>query len=103
MKFVMFRTLKPKQYNYQPRFFNPEKEAMERRKAAMGLEAKLTEQENLRLRMNKRWKHKNQSDFGNTYKRMSVIIYLSVILLGVYVIFFTDLIDNLLKAFGIGK
>ena len=99
----MFRALKPRRYNYKPRYFDPEREAIENRKAALGLEAKLTDQEKLRVRINKRWKQKMPSEFGNKYKKLSMIIYLSVILLGIYVIFFTDLIDNMLRAFGVGK
>ncbi len=103
MKFIMFRALKPRKYNYKPRYFSPEKEAMERRKAALGVEAKLTDQEELRMRMSARWRQKNPVEFGEKYKRLSFIIYGSIILLGIYVVFFTDLIDNLIKAFGIVK
>ncbi|MBS4059064.1 MAG: hypothetical protein KG029_01570 [Bacteroidetes bacterium] len=103
MKFIMFRALKPRQYKYKPRYFNPDKEAMERRKAALGVEAKLTDQEELRMRMSSRWRQKNPVEFGEKYKRLSFIIYGSIILLGIYVVFFTDLIDNLIRAFGIVK
>lgn len=103
MKFVMFRTSKPKQYNYKPRYYDPAKEALERKKAILGLETKLTEQEELRSRMSARWRQRNPVEFGEKYKRMSFIVYGSVILFGIYVIFFTELIDNMIRAFGIIK
>ncbi|MBU2556520.1 MAG: hypothetical protein KJ578_01920 [Bacteroidetes bacterium] len=101
MRFVLFRTSKPKRFNYKPRYFNPEQEAMERKKATLGLNAKLTEQEALRMRMSSKWRKQNPADFSDRYKRMSFIVYGSVILVGIYVIFFTDFIDNLIKAFGL--
>jgi hypothetical protein len=103
MKFVLFRTSKPKKFSYRPRYFNPEKEAMERRKAELGVENELTENEALRARMTSRWRQKNPDTFGNKYQRMSFIVYGSVILGGIYLIFFTDFIDNILHAFGLIK
>ncbi len=67
----------------------------------MGLDAKLTEQEELRMRMSSRWRKQNPVEFGNRYKKMSFIVYGSVILLGIYVIFFTNFIENLIRAFGL--
>lgn len=101
MRFIMFRTNKPRRYNYKPRYYNPEKEELERKKAKMGLDAKLTEQEELRMRMSSRWRQQNPAEFSNRYKKMSFIIYGSVVLLGIYVIFFTKFIENLIKAFGL--
>lgn len=103
MKFVLFRTNKPKKFSYRPRYFNPEKEAMERRKAELGVEQELTENEALRARMTSRWRQKNPEAFGNKYQRMSFIVYGTVILGGIYLIFFTDFIANILYAFGLIK
>jgi hypothetical protein len=101
MRFILFRTNKPRRFSYRPRYYNPEKEALERRKAEMGLEAELTEQEARRMRMSARWRNQNPANFEDKYKRTSFIIYGSVVLLGIYVIFFTDFIDNLIRAFGL--
>lgn len=103
MKFVMFRTAKPKKFKYIPRFYNPDKEALERRKASLGLDTQLSEQEKLRLKLNARWRKNNDDDFAPRYQRMSFIVYGAIILTGLYFIFFTDMIDNLLRAFGVGK
>jgi hypothetical protein len=101
MRFILFRTNKPRRFSYRPRYYDADKEALERRKAEMGLEAKLTEQEARRMRMSARWRKQNPASFEDKYKRTSFIIYGSVVLLGIYVIFFTDFIDNLIRAFGL--
>ncbi len=103
MKFVMFRTIKPRRFSYRPRHFDPDKEAMEKRRAELGVESKLSEQELLRAKMSAKWRQQNPSDFADRYKRLSMIIYGIVILVGIYVIFFTDLIDNMIRAFGLIK
>ncbi|MDN5349259.1 MAG: hypothetical protein PWQ54_655 [Bacteroidales bacterium] len=101
MKFVLFRTNKPRRFSYRPRYYNPEKEALERRKAEMGLKAELTEQEAMRMRMSARWRNQHPAKFEDKYKGTSFIIFGSVVLIGIYVIFFTDFIDNLIRAFGL--
>lgn len=98
----MFRTSSPRRFVYKPRYYNPEKEAIEKRKAELGLDAKLSEEEKLRLRMSSRWRRSEQTS-GLPAMRYTFIIYAIVILGGVYVVFFTDLIDNLIRAFGVGK
>jgi len=103
MKLFMFRTNKPRKYNYIPRFYNPEKEALEKRKAALGLDSSLTDEEKLRLRMSSRWRKQEFNDGYGSIRRITFIAYGTVVLLGIYVVFFTDLIDNLIRAFGIGK
>jgi len=103
MKFIMFRTNKPRRFNYQPRYYDTEKEALERRKAEMGLQSKLTEQEKLRLKIRSRWHQDTEPGTFKGYKRLSMLIYAIVILSGLYLIFMTDMIDNLLTAFGVGK
>lgn len=103
MRFIMFRLTKPRKYSYKPRHFDPDKEALERRKATLQVESKMSEHEEMRMRMTARWRKNNPVVFGDKYKRLSFIIYAVIILTGVYVVFFTQLIDNLIRAFGIGK
>ncbi len=102
MKLFMFRTASPRRFVYKPRYYNPDKDALEKRKAELGLDANLSDEEKLRLRMSSRWR-KNEPAMGLPAMRYTFIIYAIFILGGVYVIFFTDLIDNLIRAFGVGK
>ncbi len=103
MKFTLFRISQPKQFSYRPRYFNPEKEAMKRRKAELGLESELNENEALRARMSARWRYKNPEKFGNKYSRIRFLIYGTAILGSIYLLFFTDFIYNLIRAFGISN
>ena len=41
----------PKKFNYIPRYYNPEEQAWEEKKAAAGLDSKLTHEEQLRAQM----------------------------------------------------
>lgn len=101
MKFVFFRTNTPRKFSYRPRYYNPEKEAMEQRRAEMGLENQLSEGEAIRARMSAKWRHKQPEKFGNRYKKMSIVVYLVVILGGIFLVFFTDFVDNIVRAFGL--
>jgi hypothetical protein len=104
MKFVTFRTPKAKQFKYNPRFYDPDKEALEQKKAAMGFESTVSHRENLRMQMNRRW-HKNKKDEGRNKASllMSYIIYAVIIIGGVYLLFFTDFVEKLIAVFGVSK
>jgi len=104
MKFISFRTPKPKQFKYNPRFYDPDKEALEQKKAAMGLESTVSHRENLRLQMRRRW-HKNNRDEGRSKSSLMVsyTVYAVIIVGGVYLLFFTDFVEKLIAVFGIAK
>ncbi len=102
MRFTMFKTVKPKQFKYVPRFYNPDKEALEKRKAALGLDSSLNEEEALRSRIHARWKRNQKDSFSDPYKKLSLVIYVGIILTGLYFILFTDIIETFLRAFGVG-
>ncbi len=102
MRFVTFRTPKPKQFTYKPRYYDEEKEALEKRKAELGYDSKVSHHESLRLQMSKRWRKTD-----NEYKRSRLsrfISYFFVVFIavgGVYLIFFTDFVEKLIALFGI--
>lgn len=103
MRFVTFRTPKPKQFKYKARYYDEDKEALEQKKAALGYSTKVSHNENLRLQMTRRW-HKGEDNEEKS--TLSKIIYYAffgtVIIGGVYVIFFTDFVYKLIALFGIG-
>lgn len=101
MKFSFFYTKAPKQFGYRPRYYNPEKEAREKRKAEMGLESELSKEEELRMKMSSRWKRNDNAEFEDKFKKTKFLIYTIVILAGIYVVFFTDVIDNIIRGFGV--
>jgi len=104
MRLVMFKTPKPKRFNYKPRYYDEEKDKLEQKKAELGLETTLTNQEKLRLRMRRKWRHES-AETGSS--RLSKIIYYSfyafVVIGGIYAIFFTDLVDKIVALFGVGR
>jgi hypothetical protein len=106
MRFVIFRTPKPKKFNFKARYHNPDLERLRKRRAEMGYEQAVSHDEELRMKMRKRWKGDDQEtgfkDFGIS-RNTSFLIYAIFILGGVYLIFFTDFIDKLLMLFGVGK
>ena len=104
MRFVLFRTPKPRQFQYKPRYYDEEKDRLEQRKAELGLDSTLTHNETIRLQMRKRWR-KSSGDGGATTlsKLIYYLFYAFVIVGGIYAIFFTDIVDKLVALFGVGK
>lgn len=103
MGFIFFGQIKPKKFGYVPRFYDPAKEERKKRRAELGLDQDDLDSDDLRTRMKARWRKKIPVETGTQYKRLSMIIYFIVIFGGVYLIFFTSFIDNLIRAFGINK
>ena len=46
---------KPKGFNYIPRYYDPQKEEWERKKAEAGVSSNLSHEDQLRLEMRKKW------------------------------------------------
>lgn len=98
----MFHRPEMPKFNYIPRYYNPEKEELEKRKAAMGLDSNLTESEKLRVRMRQKWGRVN--DDGRPKKRSAVGSLRYAIIFGIsavliYFIFFTPLVENFITMF----
>lgn len=45
----------PKKFSYKPRYYDPEREEWERKKAERGLESNLSHEEQLRVKMRQSW------------------------------------------------
>jgi len=72
----------------------------------MGYETAISHDEELRMKMRKRWQGDEPDNelksFGIT-KRISFLIYAIFILGGVYLLFFTNFIEKLIMLFGVSK
>ncbi len=102
MRFYLFRTPKPKRFSYTPRYYDPEKERLERRKAELGLRSELSHKESLRLRMDKTWKKYDGGSGKNLVARVIYYTFYAFLIFGsIYVIFFTDFVEKLLMLFGV--
>ena len=100
MRIVSFRTPKPKSFKYSPRYYDAKKEELERKKAAMGLDTKLSHNEELHLRMSKRWKSGSVDEGRSTLSKVvKYLIYATFIGGSIYFIMFTDIIEKLLQTF----
>lgn len=98
----MFHRPSMPKFNYIPRYYNPEKEELEKRKAALGLDSKLSDNEKLRVQMRQRWgrigddgREKRKSTAGTL--RYVVIFGIAAVL--IYFIFFTPLVENFITMF----
>ena len=103
MGIFMFHRPEPRKFNYIPRYYNPEKEAFERKKAELGLDSSLSEEEKLRVKMRKSWGRGIEEEKGKgrvmSYKTLRSIIFICFTALLVYFILFTPLIDDFIKMF----
>lgn len=88
---------KPKKFNYIPRYYDPEQQAWEEKKAAAGLDSKLTHEEQLRIKMRQKW-GASRSEENKEEQRSKLIrrIVLGVFILFVfYFIFCTPVLNNI--------
>ena len=84
---------KPKGFNYIPRYFDPEKEAWERKKAEAGMDTKLSHEEELRLQMRKKWKttKDDEDPSERRYQTIRAVVIGAVVVVAFYFIFCTPL------------
>lgn len=90
---------KPKGFNYIPRYYDPEKEAWEQKKAEAGLSSNLSHEEELRLQMRKKWGvEKNADDPSERrYKTIRTLVIVGVVVVAFYYIFCTPMFTNIVS------
>lgn len=90
---------KPKGFNYIPRYYDPEKEAWEQKKAEAGLQSDLSHEEQLRLQMRKKWGvEKDKEDPAERRSRMlRTFLIVGIVVVGFYFIFCTPLFTNIVS------
>jgi len=89
----------PKKFNYIPRYYNPEEQAWEEKKAAAGLDSKLTHEEQLRAQMRQKWSaSKNEeSKAEQRAKLIRRIVLGAFVCFLFYFVFGTDLMTNIVR------
>ncbi len=89
----------PKKFNYKPRYFDPEQQEWEEKKAAAGLDSKLTHEEQLRLKMRQSWSApKNEESTAEKNAKLIRRVVLGVfIVVVVYFIFGTDYFERIVE------
>ncbi len=96
---AFFYRPKPKKFNYIPRYYDPDKEAWEQKKAEKGMDTKLSHEEQLRLQMRKRWKRASQEEIKaeRRQKTLRAFVLVAVVLMLFYFIFGTPLMTNIVR------
>ena len=89
----------PKKFNYIPRYYNPEQEEWERKKAELGYDSKLSHEEQLRIKMRKSWgaakEEKSKEEQRAKLIRRIVLGFFVAFLF--YFIFCTPLMNNIVR------
>jgi len=104
MRIVSIKTPKAKSFNYKPRYYDQEKEELEKKKSMLGLQSRITHNESLKLQMIKRWHTDNLNEERSTLSKIITYTAYAIFIGGtVYFIMFTDIVEKLLSAFGVMK
>lgn len=104
MRFVMFRTPTPKKFTYKPRYYDEDREQLEKRKAELGYDSELSHREGLKLQMSKRWRRGSSDSGASSLTRLIYYLFYAIVIVGgIYVIFFTDSVNKLVALFGVGN
>jgi len=103
MGIFMFHRPEMPRFNYIPRYYDPNKEELEKRKAAMGLDSQLSDNEKFRMRMKTRWGRINEDGRAkksrSSLKPMRIVLFFGIAAFFIYFIFFTPLVENFITMF----
>lgn len=102
MGIFMFHRPEMPKFNYIPRYYDPEKEEWEKKKAARGLDANLSDNEKLRARMRSKWgvlDDDGQAKKRSTANTIRYVVIFGFAALAIYFIFFTPLVENFINMF----
>lgn len=90
---------KPRGFNYIPRYYDPQKEEWERKKAEAGVSSNLSHEEQLRLEMRKKWGvDKDKEDPAERRSKMvRTLIIVAVVGFAFYYIFCTPVLTNIIS------
>ncbi|MCF8379095.1 MAG: hypothetical protein K9H49_05920 [Bacteroidales bacterium] len=86
MKIVFFRTPRPKQFAYPPRYYDAEKERWENRKKELGLSEEKTD---FQSPLSNNWSRFRSTDRTRKKKaEISVLVYFFIVAILIYFLFF---------------
>lgn len=89
----------PKKFSYIPRFYDPEKEAWEQKKAELGYDANLSHEEMFRARMRRSWsapKNEESKEERRTKAIRRIVLGVFVLFL-FYFVFCTPMMINVIS------
>lgn len=90
---------KPRGFNYIPRYYDPQKEEWDRKKAEAGYNTNLSHEEQLRLEMRKKWgTEKDKEDPSERRSKMvRTFIIVAVVCFAFYYLFCTPVLTNIIS------
>ncbi|MCF8386632.1 MAG: hypothetical protein K9G58_12230 [Bacteroidales bacterium] len=98
MKIVFFKRPRPKQFNYQPLYYDKEKDEREQRKKDLGYTDSKDKSEQFRAELRRKWRHEREAKKRRS-SELRTVLYLAIAGMAIYFIFFTDFFDNLVRVF----
>lgn len=102
MGIFMFHRPEMPKFKYIPRYYDPEKEEWEKKKAARGVESNLSDSDKLRARMRNKWgvlDDDGQAKKRSTANTLRYVVIFGFAALAIYFIFFTPLVENFINMF----
>lgn len=89
----------PRKFNYIPRYFDLEEQAWEEKKAAAGLDSKLTKEDKFRVQMRKSWSAPKDGDTKEELRAKTVKRFLvgAFVLVLFYLVFCTPVMQNIVS------
>ncbi len=84
MRLIFVKTNKNKKFEYKPRFYDPKKEEMER----LMQEGQSTTEGALRDKLKEGWRRSSKDPLRKKSKRISIMVYLLLIAILLFIIFF---------------
>ena len=97
MKLVFFKKPQAKKFDYKPRYYDQEKDEREKRKKELGYSDE-DSSTFFKGELKRRWKQ-DHARLQKEKKSYRSVIYLVMLSFMVYVIFFTDFVQNIVTAF----
>mgnify|MGYP006278394077 CR=1 FL=1 len=98
MKLIFFKRPKVRQFNYKPRYYDQAKEEREERKKRLGITDSEDPTDQLRARIRRNWRYETEAKRKRT-SELRTIVYLSIAAFFVYLILFTDMVQNFVRVF----
>jgi hypothetical protein len=98
MKIVLFKRPKPRQFNYRPLYYDPEKEAAEERKKALNGLQDGDPKERMRAEIRRRWRTERKA-VDNKNRFFRIFFYGIFTFFILYLLFFTDFVEKMVYLF----
>jgi hypothetical protein len=98
MSFFFFKRPKPRQFNYKPLYYDPDKEEAEERKRTRNALQGNDPKERMRAEIRRRWKT-DRTPPDNRNNIIRILIYVIFSFFALYLIFFTDFVNKLVSLF----